>query len=39
MDAGYHQVEWDASAQAGGVYFIKFTAGKYIKTGKMLVIK
>ena len=36
---GYYEAGWDASAQAGGVYFIKFTAGDYKKVMKMLLIK
>ncbi|UCE25474.1 MAG: PKD domain-containing protein, partial [Candidatus Zixiibacteriota bacterium] len=37
--AGYHQVQWDASAQPSGVYLYRLTAGDFIETKKMLLIK
>jgi len=39
VEAGYHQVTWDATQQASGVYFVTMTAGDYIKTNKVLLVK
>ena len=35
MEAGYHSVNWDASAYSSGIYFYKLTAGDYVTTRKM----
>ena len=39
IGAGYHQVVWDASNVASGVYFYKVTANDYTKTMKMTLLK
>ena len=39
MDAGYHHVVWDAHQMASGMYFIKMTAGDYIDTQKIMLLK
>jgi len=39
QSAGTHQVEFDASHLAGGVYFYRLQAGDYVETRKMVVIK
>jgi hypothetical protein len=39
MPAGYHQVNWDASNVASGVYFYKLTAGNYSKIEQMTLLK
>ena len=39
MDAGYHQVVWDANQMASGMYFIKMTAGDYVDTQKIMLLK
>ena len=39
VDAGYHQVIWDATKFASGVYFYKMTAGDYNRTVKMILVK
>lgn len=39
LSAGHHKVEWDAYAQASGVYFYKITAGNYVETKKMMLLK
>ena len=39
MDAGYHSVVWDANSYASGVYFVKMTAGEYINTQKLMLVK
>ena len=44
MPAGQHSVVWDGKnnngkTSASGVYFAKFTAGEYIATRKMTIIK
>jgi hypothetical protein len=36
---GYYTVEFDASLLSTGVYFYKLTAGKFISTKKMLLLK
>ena len=41
MEAGYHQIKWDGSRQASGMYFIRMIAdnGNYIKISKMMLVK
>jgi len=39
FSAGTHQVEWNASDQTSGVYLYRLSAGDYIETRKMLLIK
>ena len=39
MDAGFHEVQWDASGQASGVYFYSIQAGVFAETMKMLLLK
>jgi hypothetical protein len=38
-EAGYIEVEWDASSFASGVYFYRFKAGEFNATRKMVLIK
>ena len=38
-DTGYHSVEFNASDLPSGVYFYKLTAGNFISTRKMLLLK
>ena len=37
--AGYHQLEFDATGLASGVYFYRIQAGEYVQTRKMVVLK
>lgn len=37
--AGVHTAVWDASTTASGLYFYRLTAGDYVKTRKMILIK
>jgi hypothetical protein len=37
--AGYHQVEWDASGYASGVYYYVLVAGDYQQVRKMVLLK
>ncbi|MEO1021107.1 MAG: right-handed parallel beta-helix repeat-containing protein [Bacteroidota bacterium] len=39
MNAGSHTVEFDASALASGMYVYRITAGSYVSTKKMMLIK
>jgi len=37
--AGHHQVEWDASGFASGIYYYKIKAGNFVETRKMVYLK
>ncbi|MBL7074009.1 T9SS type A sorting domain-containing protein [candidate division KSB1 bacterium] len=37
--AGYHQVTWDGSDFASGIYFVHFKAGEFHKVRKMILVK
>ena len=37
--AGYHQVDWDATGFASGVYYYRIEAGKFVQTRKMIYLK
>ena len=39
LQAGYHEVVWDASGQASGVYFVRLEAGDFMQTRKILLVK
>ena len=39
QQAGYHQVEWDASGVASGIYYYRIEAGKFQKVRKMIHLK
>jgi hypothetical protein len=39
QDAGYHQVEWDASGFASGVYYYKINAGEFQDVKKMILLQ
>ena len=39
MKAGYHQVDFDASHYASGVYLYSITAGDFVETKKMVLMK
>jgi flagellar hook assembly protein FlgD len=39
MEAGYHNVFWDASGVATGVYFYRFVSGSYVSSKKMVLMK
>jgi Tol biopolymer transport system component len=39
VDAGYHQVEFNASKLSSGMYFYKLTAGNFVQINKMLLLK
>jgi len=39
MDAGYHQVQFDASKLASGVYLYRMQAGSYVETRKLLLVR
>jgi hypothetical protein len=39
MEAGQHTVPWDAGSFSSGVYFYRLTAGNFVETKKMLLLK
>jgi hypothetical protein len=39
LEAGYHEVRFDASGMASGVYFYRIQAGDFIQTHKLLLIR
>jgi hypothetical protein len=39
MSAGRHQVKVDASSLSSGVYFYRLSAGDFVSTKKMLVLR
>ncbi|RTZ73340.1 MAG: hypothetical protein DSY99_03000 [Candidatus Neomarinimicrobiota bacterium] len=39
MEAGYHNVVWNADYHASGVYFVKMIASEYLKTQKIMLVK
>jgi photosystem II stability/assembly factor-like uncharacterized protein len=38
-EAGYHDVRFDASGLSSGVYFYRLTAGSFVQTRKLLLLK
>jgi hypothetical protein len=38
-EPGNYELHWDASQQSSGIYFVKFQAGSYIATQKLLLVK
>ena len=36
---GTHAVRWNASGVASGVYFYRLTAGSFVQTKRMMVLK
>ncbi len=39
MDAGYHVIKWNAAKYASGVYFYRITAGDFVSTKKLMLLK
>ncbi|MEX2656125.1 MAG: multicopper oxidase domain-containing protein [Balneolales bacterium] len=39
IPAGKHEVSWDASRVSGGTYFYRLTAGDFIQTKQMMMLK
>ena len=39
LDAGYHQVTWDASNFSSGIYFYRLQTGGFVQTRKMFLLK
>jgi hypothetical protein len=37
--AGYHNITWNASSQASGMYFVKMAAGDVVETQKLVLLK
>jgi hypothetical protein len=39
MEAGYHEVTFDGSKFAGGVYLYRIQAGDFVQTAKLLLVR
>jgi len=39
QQAGYHKVMWNGNLNSSGIYFMKLTAGEYIKIQKLMLVK
>ncbi|MBL7074737.1 T9SS type A sorting domain-containing protein [candidate division KSB1 bacterium] len=39
QEAGYHQVQWDATSIASGIYFYRLQAGEFSQTRKLILLK
>ena len=39
MDAGNHSVIWQANNYSSGVYMVKMSAGSFVTTSKLLLVK
>jgi flagellar hook assembly protein FlgD len=39
QQAGHHQVEWDASGFASGVYYYRIEAGEFVAVRKMVLLR
>lgn len=39
MHSGQHTVQWDATREASGIYLYRLTAGDYVDTKKMVLLK
>jgi hypothetical protein len=37
--AGYHRLTWDAKSMPSGLYFMRLTAGEFVETRKMTLLK
>ena len=37
--AGYYTLNWDASDQASGIYFVKLMTAEFTKTQKLMLVK
>ena len=38
-NAGYHQVIWNGNQNASGLYIVKMTAGDFLSTQKLMLVK
>jgi len=39
QEAGYHEVRFDGTGLSSGVYFYRLTAGSYVQTRKLILVR
>ena len=39
LEVGVHTIKWNVEGIDAGIYFLKFNAGDYAETKKMLIVK
>jgi hypothetical protein len=39
MEPGYYKYQWNASGNASGIYFYRLTAGSFVSTKKLILLK
>jgi hypothetical protein len=39
QEAGYHELQFDASGLASGVYLYRLQAGSYVETRKLILVR
>jgi len=39
LEPGHYEIQWNASRQPSGVYFLKMNSGSFVKTQKLILLK
>ena len=39
MNAGYHSINWNATDESSGIYFVQMISGEYVENQKLMLIK